>query len=92
MEAGPFPYAQGGSTHVNQHSTRVKRAGPRIDIRGPALNAADAQGVLEAGQLSSSSIRNPRIGEGAWPIGDGPCGRTGAIGWVMAGDICCWPP
>ncbi len=32
------------------------------------------------------------MGEGACPIGDGPCGRTGAIGWVIAGDICCCPP
>lgn len=44
------------------------------------------------GQLSSSSIRKPRIGEGACCGCGPPCGRTGAIGCVIAGDICCCPP
>ncbi len=44
-----------------------------------------------AGQLSgSSSIRNPRIGEGCCICcGCGACGRTGDICCVIAGLICC---
>ena len=59
---------------------------------GPALGGTASDGRRLAPQLSSSSIRKPRIGVGACCIGCGACGRTGAIGCVIAGDICCWPP
>lgn len=73
-------------------ATRIKRAGPQDRSPGARpYDVADAVvvPVSVSRQLSSSSMRKPRIGDGAWPIGDGPCGRTGAIGWVIAGDICC---
>ncbi len=60
--------------------------------REPALVACRrlrARRATARRQLSSSSIRKPRIGAGACCIGCGACGRTGAIGWVIAGDICC---
>ena len=67
---------------------RARRRSP-----DPALCDTPANVRLRRrGQLSSSSIRKPRIGDGACCIGCWPCGRTGAIGCVMAGDICCWPP
>ena len=68
-----------------------KRAGPRKNP-GPRPERRRRLRRTRGRQLSSSSMRKPRIGEGACCIGDGPCGRTGAIGWVIAGDICCWPP
>ncbi len=59
---------------------------------GPALVIAERSALRGPRQLSSSSMRKPRIGLGACCIGCGLCGRTGAIGWVIAGDICCCPP
>lgn len=74
------------------YATRAGAAGSRVGSEIPPL-----YGRLRcagAHQLSSSSMRNPRIIDGLLPIGggDGACGQTGAIGWLMVGDICCWLP
>ncbi|MDQ0842168.1 hypothetical protein QFZ68_001848 [Streptomyces sp. V1I6] len=73
----------------------AQKAGPGVHSHpgpGPAVCRRLRALRAQARQLSSSSIRKPRIGDGACCIGCGACGRTGAIGWVIAGDICCWPP
>ncbi|CAM5730907.1 hypothetical protein SFUMM280S_11004 [Streptomyces fumanus] len=84
------PPSHGGRVFAVPRVPGTQQGGPRVENPGPALNGADDQAVLQPArrrQLSSSSIRNPRIGDGACPMGEGPCGRTGAIGCVIAGDI-----
>ncbi len=103
--SGGPPHAPGRRGRVGEQARRrptrthptPKGRAQDSRVLGPAL-WCDACRRLRAHrargrrQLSSSSIRKPRIGDGACCIGCGACGRTGAIGWVIAGDICCWPP
>jgi hypothetical protein len=77
--------------HSGSPAPRNAKGWARGGNPGPSLSVCRRLRVAHAyaRQLSSSSIRKPRIGDGACCIGCGACGRTGAIGWVIAGDICC---